>query len=190
MQGSATGYYGSQGEQKIDESFPKGLGFLADVTKAWENSLHIEDKTKTRIVYLRTGLVLGEKGGLLSRLKLPFQLFTGGHLGNGQQWMPWIHIEDEIAAIKFLLENINTFGKFNLCSPDPVRMKIFCKSLGKALHRPSWLNVPAWLLKILLGSFAEELILTSQNIYPKKLADAGYKFKYKTIQDALNSILS
>ncbi|MEZ5083983.1 MAG: TIGR01777 family oxidoreductase [Bacteroidales bacterium] len=189
LQGSATGFYGSQGDKKIDESSPKGSGFLADVTEVWENSLNIADKTKTRIVFIRTGLVLGEKGGLLSRLKLPFLFFIGGHLGNGKQWMPWIHIDDEIAALKFLIENKMAKGKFNLCSPEPVTMKTFCKSLGKSLQRPSWFHVPAWLLKLLLGSFAEELLLTSQYIFPKNLEEAGYKFKYKTIQDALDSIV-
>lgn len=189
LQGSATGYYGSQGNIDINELSPKGSGFLADVTDSWEKSLQIEDNTSSRIVFLRTGLVLGEKSGLLSKLKLPFQFFAGGHLGNGKQWMPWIHIEDEIGAIHFLLKNSMAKGIFNLCSPEPVTMKMFCKSLGKTLHRPSWLHVPGWLLKLLLGAFAEELLLTSQKIYPTNLSEAGYKFKYTNIQIALNSIL-
>lgn len=189
LQGSATGFYGSRGDTIINESTPKGLGFLADVTYAWENALQIDDRDKTRIVYLRTGLVLGKQGGLLSKLKVPFLFFAGGHLGNGKQWMPWIHMDDEIGAIHFLLRQNNAKGIFNLCSPEPVTMKMLCKSLGKTLHRVSWLHVPGWLLKVLLGIFAEELLLSSQKVYPENLSLAGYKFKYMNIQEALNSIL-
>jgi uncharacterized protein (TIGR01777 family) len=188
LQGSAMGYYGSEGDKLIDESFPRGSGFISEVTDQWENALKLEDQTSTRTIFLRTTIALGKGDGFLPVISLPFKLFFGGRLGSAGRWFSWIHIQDEVEAIKFLLENHDASGVFNLSAPNPVRNKDFAKILGKKLHRPSWFHVPNFLLKLFLGEMADELLLTSQRVIPKKLLDLGYRFKYPSLQDALDEI--
>jgi uncharacterized protein (TIGR01777 family) len=189
IQASAIGFYGSSPEKIYDESSPKGEGFLAYVTYQWEKSLQIKEPGNIRVIYIRIGLVLGYNAGFIGRLKIPFKLYLGGHIGNGKQWMSWIHIRDVAGAIKFLLQNKSAKGIYNLTVPDPVRSREFFSVLGHVLSRPSWLHVPAFLLKILPGNMAEELFLVSANVVPARLNSSGYKFHYPDLKRALDDIL-
>lgn len=190
IQASAIGYYGARLDEILDESSSHGKGFLSDTVKQWELSAEKLKSLNIRHIVIRTGIVLGRGGGALSRLLIPFRLFAGGPLGNGQQWFSWIHIDDEINAICFLMETENLDGIFNLTSPNPIRMKYFCKSLGKVIKRPSWLPAPDFILKLALGEMAEEMLLSGQRVIPKRLLEAGYKFLYPDAESALLEILT
>jgi uncharacterized protein len=190
IQGSAAGYYGSDPAREWTESSPSGKGFLSTVVSRWENALTLDEPHKTRVVFIRTGLVLGNSGGLLPELQLAFRFFIGGHMGNGKQWMPWIHITDMVSAIEFLIRNNHLVGVFNLVSPHPVQMKTLMQSVGKRIGRPSWLHIPAFVLKLTLGQFAEELLLTSQKILPKALTKAGFEFGFPDSETALNNLIA
>jgi uncharacterized protein (TIGR01777 family) len=135
------------------------------------------------------GVVLGADGGFLSRVLLPFRLFVGGRLGSGHQWIPWIHLNDEVRAIMFLIEKENLEGVFNLTAPDPLTSKDFFRLLGRVMRRPSWLPVPGFALRLLLGEMAKELILSGQRAVPRRLLDSGYEFKYPDAESALREIL-
>ncbi|MCB0805290.1 MAG: TIGR01777 family oxidoreductase [Bacteroidales bacterium] len=189
IQASASGYYGSQGEKEIDEQHKKGKGFLSDVAAITEESLQIKSD-KTRVIYIRTGIVLGKGGGFVKRLFIPFKLYLGGHFGRGKQWLPWIHRYDEVKAISFLLDKPGSHGVYNLCSPNPVRMRHFCKIFGKILYRPSWLHIPAFLLKLVLGDFARELLLTSVKMKPERLLKEGFHFEFTDPEVALKDLFS
>ncbi len=189
-QGSAIGYYGFAHKGVLSESNAAGSSFLAKVCKIWEDALQLDEPQKTRVIYLRTGLVIGKGGGLLSILKLPFRFFVGGPLGSGKQMVSWIHLDDEAGAIEFLIKNEKLHGPFNLTAPNPVGMGHLLKSIGKHMHRPYWLPVPAFLLKTFLGSsFAQELVLGSQEVVPQKLHDTGYKFKFSELEKALSDLI-
>ncbi|MBE0637503.1 MAG: TIGR01777 family protein [Bacteroidales bacterium] len=189
IQASAVGYYGADNIRTFDENSSAGKGFLADVTVQWEQAAKELDKS-VRVVFLRTGVVLDYNGGALPKMAMPFKLGIGGHIGLGKQWFSWIHIDDEVRAIEFLLENENAFGPFNLTAPEPVTMKEFSKTLGKALKRPSWLHVPSFAIKLLMGKMGEEMLLSGQRVVPKKLMELGFTFRYTIVFDALKSIFS
>jgi uncharacterized protein (TIGR01777 family) len=185
---SAIGFYGSRDDEQIDEDSAAGKGFLADVCKQIENIAGQIEAAGVRCVIIRSGVVLGRQGGALLKLMQPFRFFMGGHIGTGQQWFSWISLEDEVNAIKFLMENDNLHGAFNLTAPEPVRMKEFCNTLGNCLNRPSWFHVPGLVLKIIFGEMADEMLLASQKVYPKRLLQAGFKFKYPDLENALKNI--
>lgn len=189
IQASATGYYGSSLDLEFDESSPKGEGFLADVCAQWENSLDIIDEKNTRTIYIRTGLVLERDGGLIAKMKTAFKFFMGGHFGNGKQWMSWIHIQDEIDAIIFLLKNEQAQGVYNLTAPKPERMRKFCNILGAIQFRLSWFHIPSFVVKLLPGNMGDELLLSSQKVIPTRLQQAGYEFRYEKLEDALRVLL-
>lgn len=184
---SAVGFYGDVPDQEITENSPKGSGFLAEVCELWEKEAAKAETLGIRTVMLRTGIVLEKGGGALAKMLLPFKLFTGGPLGSGKQWMPWIHREDEINAILFILTHSNLSGPVNLTAPYPVTMKEFCFALGKVLRRPCWAPVPGFMLRLLLGEMSE-LLLGGQRVVPKKLLDAGYVFRYSKCDDALKAL--
>lgn len=182
---SAIGYYGSRQDEQLDESSAPGEGFLANVCRQVERFVEEIESLGVRCVAIRTGIVLGRHGGALPRLVRPFRFFLGGHLGSGNQWFSWISLDDEIAAIRFLLEHEPLRGAFNLTAPQPVTMKEFCKTLGKALHRPSWMHVPAFILRLALGEIADEMLLSGQRVSPKRLLEAGFEFRYPEVEKAL-----
>jgi uncharacterized protein (TIGR01777 family) len=186
---SAVGYYGDCGEKAITEMSPKGRSFLADVCEQWEAEAMNVQISGVRVVLLRSGLVLDGRDGALQRMLLPFRLFVGGRLGSGTQWFPWIHSDDEISAIVHALHNSSVTGPVNLVAPGIVRMEEFCKELGKALHRPSWLSLPPIVLKIGLGEMAGPLLLHSQKVAPKKLAEDGFVFRFPTLNEALTDLM-
>lgn len=184
---SAVGYYGHVAEGDVDETSPNGTDFLSEVCRRWECEALKATDLGVRVVTPRTGLVLDTGGGALPRLMLPMQLFVGGPLGTGQQWMSWIHIDDEINALLHLIEN-TTLGAVNLTAPEPVRMKEFSAVLGRVLKRPSWAPVPAFVLKLILGEMSE-MVLTGQRVVPKKLLESGFRFRYERLNDALRDLL-
>ena len=185
---SAIGYYGSRQNEKLDETSTPGKGFLANVCQRVENSTEAIEGLGVRCVVIRTGVVLGRDGGAFTKLVKPFRFFLGGYLGSGRQWFSWIHLDDEIAAIKFLMENEHLKGVFNLTAPQPVTMKEFCKILGKVLHRPAWLNVPAFAARLAFGEMADEMLLSGQKVLPKLLLNTGFDFQYTNVGQALNDI--
>jgi uncharacterized protein (TIGR01777 family) len=186
---SAVGYYGNVPEGAVTEINPRGAGFLADVCGQWEDEAMKAQAFGVRVVLLRTGIVLDKNGGALKKFLLPFRFFVGGPLGNGRQWFPWIHVQDEVNAILFAMEHEQIIGPVNLTAPHSVRMSEFCKVLGKVLRRPSWFSVPGFILKIALGDMAEPLLLDGQKAIPKKLLDARFQFQFQNIEDALREMI-
>jgi uncharacterized protein (TIGR01777 family) len=189
IQASAVGYYGLSGSQELNENSPGGKGFLAEVCKKTELCTERISEAGVRLVIIRSGIVLGKSGGALPSLAKPFKYFLAGHPGSGKQWFSWISLEDEAAAIRFLMENEKQQGVFNLTAPEPVTMKEFYTKLGSVLKRPSWLPVPAFVLRIAFGEMADEMILSGQRVIPEKLLDAGFQFKHNNVEDALKTIL-
>jgi uncharacterized protein (TIGR01777 family) len=187
INGSAVGYYGPRGDELLTENSPAGAGFLADVCREWEDEARHAQSDRVRVALLRTGIVLGKGEGALAKMVKPFKLFAGGYLGSGKQWMPWIHVEDEVGLIQFLIEKETASGAFNATAPNPVTMEEFCKKLASVLNRPSWAPVPAPVLRLLLGEMAE-MLLTGQRALPKAAQDLGYVFRYRNIFDALQSL--
>ena len=190
VQASAVGYYGSRGDEALDESSSSGTGYLPEVAQKWELSTKEVESLGVRHVIIRSGIVLGKGRGALPRLIQPFRLFMGGPLGSGKQWFSWIHLEDEIKAIRFLMENENLNGVFNLTAPTPLVMTDFCKILGQLMHRPCWFKVPGFMLHLAMGEMAEALLLTGQRVLPKRLLEAGYRFLYPEVEPALSQILN
>jgi len=188
IQASAIGYYGSCGDKGLDETSPAGKGFLAEVCSKSEVIASQIEATGIRCVVIRTGVVLGSDGGALPRIMQPFRFFLGGHPGSGRQWFSWISLDDEIAAIKFLMENENLKGVYNLTSPQPVTMKKFCRKLGWIIRRPSWLFFPGFIMRLALGEMANEMLLSGQRALPKRLLAAGFEFKYTDVKRALKAI--
>jgi hypothetical protein len=190
IQASGIGYYGNRGDEVLDEASTAGSGFLSDVALQWEKSTGPVEALGVRRAIIRTGIVLGRNGGFLSRVILPFRLFMGGYMGSGRQWLSWVHMEDEVGAICFLLEREDARGAFNLSSPQPLTAKDFFSEVGKALGRPSWLPIPGFALHLALGEMADELILSGQRALPRKLLDTGYDFQYSSAREALQNILN
>jgi len=190
IQASAIGYYGNEGDQILSETSENGQGFLADLTRQWENSISGIDRDAARVVIFRIGLVLGRKGGILAKMSLPFRLYSGGHFGNGEQWMSWIHLQDVAGAIKFALETDSIMGISNIVSPQPCRAHLFFQTLGRVLHRPSWFHIPESVLRMLLGEMAKETLLVSQKVVPQKLQSSGYQFQFADLERAFQDILS
>ena len=182
---SGIGYYGSRGNEPIDESAHAGTSFLAGVCVAWEEATAPADRAGVRVVHLRTGLVLGHEGGLLPRLVLLTKLFAGGKLSSGRQYFPWISATDEIDGIVHLL-TADVAGPVNMSGPAPVTNAEFTKDLGRALHRPTPWTVPKVALQLVLGGFAEEVV-SGQNALPTALLESGFIFSHATLPEALRS---
>jgi uncharacterized protein (TIGR01777 family) len=187
---SAIGYYGDRGTENLDESSGIGSGFLPQVCKEWEEAARPAEDAGIRTVRLRTGMVLSCDGGALHKMITPFKLGGGGILGNGAQYMSWISLDDEVAIIRYLIENHSVSGPVNVVSPNPVTNREFTKTLGKVLKRPTILPMPAFAARILFGEMADALLLSSTKVYPRTLLQSGYEFKHSTLESALRSILS
>lgn len=186
---SGIGYYGASGDAEITEASPPGRDFLAQVCVAWEAASAETAALGVRSAIIRSAAVLSREGGALPRLVLPFRLFVGGPLGSGRQWWPWIHIADEVAAIRFLIEHTDAQGPFNLAAPQLIRQAEFSRALGQALGRPSWLPVPAFALRLLLGEMAT-ILLDGQRAAPQRLLELGFAFRFPTIEAALRDLVS
>ncbi|MCZ2857157.1 TIGR01777 family oxidoreductase [Blastococcus sp. VKM Ac-2987] len=188
LNGSAVGWYGDTGDRVVDESEPAGDDFLARVCVAWEGATAPAADAGVRVTTLRTGLALG-RGGLLGRILPLFRAGVGGRLGSGRQYMPWISQEDEVGAIRFLLTR-DVPGPVNLCGPEPVTNAEFTAALGRVLHRPTVLAVPAPALRIVLGEFADVGVLAGQRAVPAKLSEAGYRFAHRDVDSALRAAVA
>jgi uncharacterized protein (TIGR01777 family) len=188
LQGSAVGYYGDCGDEVVDESHPPGDDFLARVCVEWEASTAGVSALGVRRPVLRTGIVLSDEGGALPRMAFPFRLLAGGALGNGRQWVPWIHVADEVGAIRFLIERDDADGPFNLTAPAPLTNRDFSRALGRVLSRPSFAPAPGFALRFLLGEMADAL-LHGQRAVPKRLLELGYEFRYAEAAGALADLL-
>lgn len=186
LNGSAVGYYGPRGDEVIDESAQAGNDFLSLVCLAWEEAAKQIESLGVRVIRLRTGIVLGKGGGALAKMAPPFKLFVGGPLGSGKQWMSWIHLDDEVGLMIHLIESAAASGAINATAPNPETMKEFCRTLGKVMHRPSWLGAPAVALRLALGEMAE-MLLTGQRAVPAVAQELGYEFKYPQLEPALQA---
>jgi hypothetical protein len=186
---SAVGWYGDRGNAVLDEADGRGAGFLAGVVEAWEASTAPAASVGVRVVNIRSGVVLAAEGGALGKVLPLFKLGLGGQLGSGQQWMPWIALADEVGAIRFLLTHDELSGPVNLSAPEPVRNSDYTAAIGRALHRPTVARVPGFALRAALAGFADEGVLVSQRVVPRRLLDAGYGFRYPDLDGALHAIL-
>jgi len=184
---SAVGYYGPRGDEALKEDSKPGEGFLSRLCVEWEEEAKKAEALGVRVALVRTGIVLARGKGALAKMVPPFKMFAGGPMGSGQQWMPWIHIEDEVGLICFLAENENARGAFNATAPNPVTMEQFSKALGDALNRPSWVSVPPSVLALMLGEMAE-MLLSGQRAVPDAALKLGYVFKHPNIAEALQSL--
>ena len=185
---SAPGYYGPRGEEELTEASPPGQDFLAGLAQDWEAEALKAQDLGIRTVITRFGIVLGKGGGMLGELVPVFKKFVGGPVGSGEQWLSWIHQQDLVRAYLFLTEQPGLAGPVNFTSPAPVRNRDFAKALGRALGRPAFMSAPAFMMRLMLGEFAE-VILTGQKILPGKLVAAGFQFLYPTIDQALHHLL-
>ena len=184
---SAVGYYGSRGDEILIESAPPAQDFLGRVAVAWEEEAQAAEPLGVRVARIRIGVVLGKGGGALSKMLLPFRLGVGGRLGSGKQWMSWIHIDDLMELIAFLMKESTVRGVFNATSPFPVTNREFTQALAEAVHRPAIIPVPAFALRLALGEMAE-IVLASQRAIPDAAQRAGFVFKHPDIYAALAQI--
>lgn len=185
---SAVGFYGDRKDEFITEESDGGNDFLAHVVREWESAAYSAEQYGTRVATPRTGLVLAKNGGMIGKMLLPFRLFVGGPIGNGRQFLPWIHIDDVVRGFLYPIENENFRGVYNLVSPNPVTMNEFAKTFGAALHRPSWAPVPSFVLKVLYGE-GGKVVLSGQRAVPQKLLSSGFTFLHPELPSALNDIL-
>lgn len=188
IQGSAVGYYGSGLDDAIlDEGSPPGGDFLAQVCRQWEAAAAPVGEGGARLATVRLGVVLERNGGALPRMARPFDLFAGGPVGSGSQWISWIHRHDVLRAVAFILSNEKAQGPFNLTAPHPVTMAAFAGALSRALGRPSWLPVPSVALRLVFGEGAD-VLLKGQRVLPEKLQSLGFRFLHADLQEALRAI--
>ncbi|MDI9245234.1 TIGR01777 family oxidoreductase [Marinobacter sp. CHS3-4] len=184
ISGSAVGYYGDQGEKQVTEETSPNDEFTHKMCADWEAEAEALRSEETRVCLSRTGLVVGPGGGFLGRMLLPFKLGLGGRIADGNHFMPWIHREDVVGALIWMLETPQADGAYNVVSPNPVSNREFTRTLGKVLNRPTLFPVPAAVLKLALGEMAR-LLLTGQNAIPKKLEQEGFEFRYRELEAAL-----
>lgn len=182
---SAIGFYGDRGDEILTESSPAGSGFLADVCSAWESEAMAAANLDMRVVCLRIGVVLSPKGGALAKMLLPFKLGAGGVIGSGKQYWSWIGLNDLVRAIAFCVENENIRGPVNAVSPQALNNYDFTKTVGKVLHRPTIVPLPAFVAKIVLGEMAEALLLSSAHVVPEKLQAHGFQFAQPDLKSCL-----
>jgi uncharacterized protein (TIGR01777 family) len=185
MMASAIGYYGSRGDEELDENSTMGDGFLTDICKEWEDSAIPAKDAGIRTVHLRTGIVLSAVGGALGKMLFPAKMGAGGPIGGGKQWMSWISMDDQIYSMYHLMMNEKSSGEYNITSPNPVRQKEFAKTLGKVLRRPSFAPLPGFMMKLLFGEMGVKLTLDSQRVIPKNLQNSDYEFTHEYLEDAL-----
>jgi uncharacterized protein (TIGR01777 family) len=189
LQASAIGYYGICADEIIDEASPPGKDFLAQIAVKWEAFTQPVEDLGVRRVIIRTGLILTQDGGVLPRFILPYKLFVGGPMGSGRQWWSWIHMQDEVNAMRFLIESDSAYGVYNLTAPNPVPMDEFGRTLARVIKRPYWLPAPAFAFKLLLGE-QSTLVLDGQRVVPKSLLELGFQFKFPNLRSALENLLS
>lgn len=186
LSASAIGYYGESDAHMLTEESPKGDGFFAELVDAWEGVAEPLEAFGVRTAFMRLGVVLGTQGGALKNLVLAFKSGLGGFLGDGKQWMSWIELTDVLHAFAFVIKTETLKGPINCVSPQPIRNKVFTKTLGQILHAPTYFHVPGWVLKLCFGK-AAALFLASHRVYPEKLVQSGFSFQYPEIVGALRA---
>lgn len=187
LQGSAVGYYGDRADELLAEDAAAGDGFLGETARAWEAASAPAESFGVRRVLARTGVVLAREGGAFPKMALPFRLGAGAVLGSGKQWMPWIHLADEIAALEFLLGNEAARGAVDLAAPEPATQAEFARELARTLRRPLLARAPAWTLRAALGEMAD-LVLASQRVVPQRLLELGFRFRFPALPAALGDL--
>lgn len=185
---SGSAYYGSRGDEVLDEDSKPGTGFLARLTQEWEAAAEPARTVGMRVVHLRIGLVLHPKGGALAKMLPAFRAGVGGKLGNGKHYWSWIALPDMIEAIGFLLEKPDAFGAVNMGGPNPVTNEQFTKALGSVLHRPTFFTAPQFALRLMVGEMADEALFASIRMAPRRLQEAGFAFKHPELKEALESL--
>lgn len=188
IQSAAIGYYGPRGNEKLDEDSPPGNDFFAEFCQEWEQVTAAVEDLGVRRVIIRSGVVFSTEGGALPRLMLPFKLHVGGHFGSGKQFVSWIHIADEVGAIRFLIENNEAHGIYNLTAPDPITNADVAKALSKVMKRPNIMPIPGFAIKLAFGEVTT-VVLDGQRVIPKRLLEAGYVFQFPKIENALQDLL-
>jgi uncharacterized protein (TIGR01777 family) len=182
------GYYGGHGDEDVPEDTPPGRDFLASVCQEWEASTAKAESLGVRRAVARTGIVLAREGGALPVMSLPFRMMVGGPIGDGRQWFPWIHGDDEVGALRFLLEREEARGAFNLTAPHPVTNRELTRTLAWVLRRPGFLPAPGFALRLALGEMADSL-LQGQRAVPSRLSELGYVFRWPDLEPALRDLL-
>lgn len=185
---SAVGYYGNRGDEILEETASQGNDFLAKVAGDWEGEALKGEEKGIRVVMTRFGIVLGKDGGAMKKMVPAFRYFAGGPMGNGRQWFPWIHMDDLLSAVMLVMENTNIKGPVNFCSPQPVKNRDLAKTLGRILHRPSFMPAPGFMIRLILGELGSSL-LCSQHCVPRVLLKHGFIFKYPDIRDAIQNLV-
>ncbi|MEW5290238.1 TIGR01777 family oxidoreductase [Erwinia papayae] len=188
ISGSASGYYGNSGDGVLTEEDDGHQEFTHLLCAEWEALARAAESDQTRVCLLRTGVVLAKEGGALGKMKLPFRLGAGGPLGNGRQYMPWIHLDDMLSAILWLLDNSHLSGPFNMVAPYAVRNEQFAAALGHAMHRPAWVRVPASAVRVMMGE-SSVLVLGGQHLLPKRLEESGFVFRWYQLDKALADVV-
>jgi len=186
---SAIGFYGDRGDEVLNEESASGTGFLAEVCREWEAASEPAERAAVRVVHIRIGVVLSKHGGALGQMLLPFRMGLGGKLGSGRQSMSWIHVDDIVGAVQHILNNETIRGPVNLVGPNPATNAEFTAALGKALSRPAIFSVPAFALRLALGQMADEALLASPRVLPKRLLASGYEFRFRELGAALENIV-
>jgi hypothetical protein len=186
---SAIGFYGNRGDETLTEDALAGTDFLATLAASWEEEALLARSDTTRVVLLRTGIVLDPNEGALQKMLLPFRLFAGGPFSSGRQYMSWIHRDDWVSLVRWALDTPEVHGPMNLTAPHPVTNADFAHALGRALHRPALFPVPSFVLKLALGEMAEPLLLFSQRVVPERALKGGFRFAFETIDAALGDLL-
>jgi uncharacterized protein len=189
ISGSAVGYYGPRGDEKIPEETPPGSDFLAGVCAQWEAEAQ-RAASVTRLVCVRTGLVLARDGGALPQMLPPFWFGAGGKVGSGRQYWPWIHRADWIAMIQWAIRTASVTGAINVTAPNPVTNAEFARTLGRAIHRPAFMPAPGFALRLLLGEMADALLLSGQRAVPERPEQLGFTFRYTRVDDALAALFA
>jgi uncharacterized protein (TIGR01777 family) len=185
---SAVGYYGDRGEELLDETSPAGSGFLADVCKSWEQEAARGRDVGMRVVSVRIGVVLGKNGGALKKMLTPFKLGVGGVLGNGKQWMPWIHLDDLVNLLLFAADHTELEGPINGVAPEPATNREFTKTLAATLHRPAIFPVPEFAVRLAFGEVAD-VLLASQRVIPKMAQERGFEYRFGRLGEALKDVV-
>jgi len=185
---SAVGYYGDRSEEILNEEALSGNDYLAKVSIDWEKEAFLAGKKGVRVAVMRFGVVLGKNGGALTKMIPAFKSFAGGPIGSGDQWFPWIHLDDLISAMIFIIENQDIKGPVNFCAPNPVRNRDFAKALGKILGRPAFMRAPSFMIRTLMGEMGT-IVMSSQRAVPGKLLKNGFEFQYPDIEKALYNLL-
>jgi uncharacterized protein (TIGR01777 family) len=187
---SATGIYGDRGDETLDEQSESGGGFLAGVCREWEKATELAQSAGVRVVNFRFGPVIARAGGMLEKMLTPFRMGVGGKIGSGKQYISWVAIEDAVAAMKLALNDDSIRGPVNVVSPKPVTNERFTRALGEVLSRPTLMAMPAFAARLAFGEMADEMLLVSQKVIPKRLQAAGFQFQYSDLENTLRHYLA